>query len=94
MRSPNTGLDVRFNEKLIHGYDFYQSEWKQSWSLLAYLKSKVLFGAWVTVEDDDGNETTYQGVGPDEFDVAQHELSMDAPLAKAMIGKRWMMRSY
>ncbi len=51
-------------------------------------QSKVFFGAWVTVEDDDGNEKTYQIVGPDEFDVALYKLSMDAPLAKAMMGKR------
>lgn len=49
---------------------------------------KVFFGAWVTLEDDDGNEKTYQIVGPDEFDVARQKLSMDSPLAKAMLGKR------
>ena len=51
-------------------------------------RSKVFFGAWVTLEDDDGNEKTYQIVGPDEFDVARQKLSMDSPLAKAMLGKR------
>lgn len=49
---------------------------------------KVFFGAWVTLEDDEGNEKTYQIVGPDEFDVARQKLSMDAPLARAMMGKR------
>lgn len=51
-------------------------------------KSKIFFGAWVTLEDDDGNEKTYQIVGPDEFDVAKQKLSMDSPLAKSMMGKR------
>ncbi|MES2673487.1 MAG: transcription elongation factor GreB [Pseudomonadota bacterium] len=51
-------------------------------------KSKIFFGAWVTLEDDDGNEQTYQIVGPDEYDVSQHKLSMDSPLARAMMGKR------
>lgn len=51
-------------------------------------QSKVFFGAWVTVEDDDGNEKTYQIVGPDEFNVIQQKLSMDSPLARAMMGKR------
>jgi len=51
-------------------------------------KSKVFFGAWVTVEDDDGNEKTYQIVGPDEFNVLQQKLSMDSPLARVMMGKR------
>lgn len=51
-------------------------------------QGKIFFGAWVTLEDDEGNEKTYQIVGPDEFDVSKHKLSMDAPLARAMIGKR------
>jgi transcription elongation factor GreB len=51
-------------------------------------QSKVFFGAWVTLEDEDGNEKTYQIVGPDEFNVALQKLSMDAPLARAMMGKR------
>lgn len=51
-------------------------------------QSKVFFGAWVTLEDEDGNENTYQIVGPDEFDVANKKLSMDSPLAKAILGKR------
>ncbi len=51
-------------------------------------KNKVFFGAWVTLEDDDGNEKTYRIVGPDEFDIKAQKLSMDSPLAKAMLGKR------
>ena len=51
-------------------------------------QSKVYFGAWVTVEDDDGESCEYRIVGPDEFDLSQHKLSMDSPLARAMLGKR------
>ena len=50
--------------------------------------SKIYFGAWVTVEDDDGKEQRYRIVGPDEFDLKQNKLSMDSPLAKALLGKR------
>lgn len=50
--------------------------------------NKVYFGAWVTVENDDGEEYEYRIVGPDEFDLAQRKLSMDSPLAKAMLGKQ------
>ena len=49
--------------------------------------NKVFFGAWVTVEDEDGTEQTYRIVGPDEFDLSQNKLSMDSPLAKALLGK-------
>src|SRR5678815_1660812 len=30
---------------------------------------RVWFGAWVTLEDEDGSERTYQIVGPDEIDA-------------------------
>lgn len=49
---------------------------------------KVYFGAWVTVEDEDGELKRYRIVGPDEFDLSRGHLSMDSPLAKALLGKR------
>lgn len=51
-------------------------------------RDKVFFGAWVTIEDEDGEEQTYRIVGPDEFDLKHNKLSMDSPLAKALLGKR------
>lgn len=50
-------------------------------------RNKVFFGAWVTLEDDDGNEVEYRIVGPDEFDVAKRYVSMDSPLGKALFRK-------
>ncbi len=52
-------------------------------------RSRVFFGAWVTLEDDDtGEEKTYQIVGPDEFDVSASRISMDSPLARSLLGKQ------
>lgn len=48
---------------------------------------KVYFGAWVTLEDEAGEEREWRIVGPDEFDVASGKLSMDSPMARALIGK-------
>jgi transcription elongation factor GreB len=48
---------------------------------------RVFFGATVTVEED-GQEATYRIVGPDEFDVRSGRISVDSPLAKALLGKR------
>jgi transcription elongation factor GreB len=48
---------------------------------------RVFFGAWVTLEDDDGTEVKYRIVGPDEFDAAPRYISMDAPLGRALLGK-------
>lgn len=50
-------------------------------------KDKVFFGAWITLEDDDGTENCYRIVGPDEIDPANNWISMDSPLARAAIGK-------
>jgi transcription elongation factor GreB len=50
--------------------------------------SKVFFGARVTLEDDTGAESRYRIVGPDEFDLKLGKLSMDSPLARALLGKR------
>jgi transcription elongation factor GreB len=48
---------------------------------------RVFFGAWVTLEDDDGEAFEYRIVGPDEFDAAQGYISMDAPLGRALMRK-------
>ncbi|MYM65064.1 transcription elongation factor GreB [Pseudomaricurvus sp. HS19] len=50
-------------------------------------RNKVFFGAWVTLVDEDDNETTYQIVGPDEFNVKAGKLSVDSPLARQLLGK-------
>jgi transcription elongation factor GreB len=48
---------------------------------------RVFFGAWVSIEDDDGNLARYRIVGPDEFDMAPGYISMDSPLARALMKK-------
>jgi len=50
-------------------------------------RRRVFFGAWVTLEDDAGRESKHRIVGPDEFDMAEGYISMDAPLARAMMRK-------
>lgn len=50
--------------------------------------SSVKFGATVTVADEDTDEeTTYQIVGPYEADLAKKLLSVQSPIARALIGK-------
>lgn len=51
-------------------------------------RSRVFFGAWVTLEDDAGVQTRYRIVGPDEFDAKRGWISMDAPLGRALLRKR------
>jgi transcription elongation factor GreB len=51
-------------------------------------RSRVYFGALVTLEDDAGERHRHRIVGPDEFDMAPEFISMDSPLGKALLGKR------
>jgi len=48
---------------------------------------KVYFGAWVTLEDEDGEQARYRIVGPDELDLKHNLISIDSPLARALVGK-------
>ena len=45
----------------------------------------VYFGATVNLEDPDGNTVSYRIVGPDEFDHAEHYISVDSPLARSLL---------
>lgn len=47
--------------------------------------SKVFFGAWVRLEDEQGHLVTYRIVGPDEFDPEKGWISVDSPMARALL---------
>ncbi|HKS93039.1 MAG TPA: transcription elongation factor GreA [Gammaproteobacteria bacterium] len=50
---------------------------------------KVVFGATVLLSDEDsGDESTYQIVGEDEADIKAGRISVNSPMARALIGKR------
>lgn len=51
-------------------------------------QQQVYFGAWVELEDEDGQCVTYRIVGPDEFNVEKGWISMDSPVGRALMGKR------
>jgi len=48
---------------------------------------RVFFGAWVSLEAEDGSQACYRIVGPDEFDMAAGYISMDSPLGRALLRK-------
>jgi transcription elongation factor GreB len=50
-------------------------------------RGRVFFGAYVTVEDEQGEASRFQLVGPDEYDARQHRVSVDSPLGHALLGK-------
>jgi len=51
-------------------------------------QERIFFGAWVTLEDEDGEERRYRLVGPDEFDVERGLISVQSPIGRVLLGKR------
>ena len=49
--------------------------------------SRIYFGAWVRLETDRGETVEYRIVGPDEFDLEKGLISIDSPLARALLKK-------
>ncbi len=54
---------------------------------LPHPSGRAFFGAWVTLEQEDGAVRTFRLVGGDEFDVARGLLSVESPLGRALLGK-------
>jgi len=51
-------------------------------------RSRVFFGARVEIEDENGGRKTYRIVGPDEADAASGDISIDSPLARAVLKRQ------
>ena len=49
---------------------------------------QVFFGAWVTLENEDGEQTVYRIVGADEFDPKRNWISVDSPMARALLKRQ------
>lgn len=50
-------------------------------------QDQVFFSATVTLEKDNGDQVTHRIVGPDETDAKRSFISIDSPLAKALLKK-------
>jgi transcription elongation factor GreA len=48
---------------------------------------RVVFGATVDVEDQNGEKSTWQIVGEDEADIKEGRISVSSPIARGLIGK-------
>ena len=49
--------------------------------------SRVYFGAYVQLEDESGKVVEYRIVGPDELETEKGWISIDSPLARALLKK-------
>jgi transcription elongation factor GreB len=50
-------------------------------------RSRVYFGAWVTLESEAGSIACHRIVGPDEIGTARDHISMDSPLGRVLLRK-------
>ena len=50
-------------------------------------QGRVGFGAWVSVEDEDGEQSVWRVVGPDESDPDSGLVSLESPIGRALLGK-------
>ncbi|EJD6476149.1 transcription elongation factor GreB [Providencia rettgeri] len=51
-------------------------------------EGRVFFGAWVKLEDKNENIRIFRIVGADEFNPTKQWISIDSPVARALIGKQ------
>jgi len=49
---------------------------------------EAVFGSQVKLRDDSGKETTYRLVGATEANLADGKLSIESPVAQAMVGRK------
>ncbi len=49
---------------------------------------RVFFGAWVEVENEAGETRRFRIVGYDELDLDKHYISIDSPMARALLKKQ------
>lgn len=49
---------------------------------------KIFFGAFVSLEDEEGEALELRIVGHDEIDTQKRWISIDSPMAKALLGKQ------
>ena len=90
-RSENA--DYHYNKKLLRQIDRrirYLTKRFEELKIVDYSpqqEGKVFFGAWVEVENDEGEQLVFRIVGPDEIYERKDYISIDAPMARALIKK-------
>lgn len=50
-------------------------------------EDRIYFGAWVTLETEQGSEIRYRIMGADETSASKGYISVDSPLARALLGR-------
>lgn len=92
-RSENA--DYQYNKKRLREIDRrvrYLTKCMENLKIVDYSpqqEGKVFFGAWVEIENDDGVTHRFRIVGYDEIFGSKDYISIDSPMARALLKKRW-----
>lgn len=91
-RSENA--DYQYNKKRLREIDRRVRYLRKSIETLKVIDyhpeqaGKVFFGAWVSVENEDGKQLRFRIVGYDEIFERKDYISIDAPMARALLSKQ------
>ncbi len=91
-RSENA--DYQYNKKRLREIDRrvrYLTKCLENLKIVDYSpqqEGKVFFGAWVEIENDDGDIRRFRIVGYDEIFGRKDYISIDSPMARALLKKR------
>ncbi|PVZ16312.1 MULTISPECIES: transcription elongation factor GreB [unclassified Pseudomonas] len=90
-RSENA--DYQYNKKLLREIDRrvrYLRKRLEDTKVVDYApeqEGRVFFGAWVEIENDEGQTKTFRVVGYDEIYGRNDYISIDSPMARALLKK-------
>lgn len=90
-RSENA--DYQYNKKLLRETDRRIRFLRKRLEVLKIVDyspqqdGRVFFGAWVEIENDDGDVLSFRIVGPDEIYSRKDYISIDSPMARALLKK-------
>lgn len=90
-RSENA--DYHYNKKRLREIDgriLYLRKCIDDLKVVSYSpfqEGKVMFGAWVEIENDKGKQMRFRIVGPEEIINTKDYISMDSPMARALLNK-------
>ncbi|NUF31963.1 transcription elongation factor GreB [Acinetobacter oleivorans] len=92
-RSENA--DYQYNKQLLRKIDRrvrYLGKRLEELKIIDYAPEqdgKVYFGAWVEIENEEGEQKTLRIVGIDEiYDHHPQHISIESPMARALLGKQ------
>ncbi|GGI77954.1 transcription elongation factor GreB [Shewanella hanedai] len=91
-RSENA--DYTYNKRLLRQIDSrvrYLVQRVENLTIVDYSpqqEGKIFFGAWIELENEAGDIVQYRIVGKDELDTKLGYITIDSPMARALIGKQ------